>query len=130
MNVEHRLPCFAIAVEDRAITALGVAILLRERRRTPHHRSDQRIIDDAKVVQCLDVLSWNDQDVQWRLRVDVLEGDQLLVLVDDRPRDLARDDFAEETVSHEANTRNSKCKMQNANDRSDEKRERGLNFQF
>jgi hypothetical protein len=33
-----------------------------------------------------------------RLRVDVVEGDQLIVFEDFRRGDLARDDFAEETT--------------------------------
>jgi hypothetical protein len=32
------------------------------------------------------------------LRVDVLEGDHVIVLVDDRRRDLAGGDLAEETI--------------------------------
>src|SRR4051812_2535183 len=38
--------------------------------------------------------------MRWRLRVDVVEGEDPIVLVNDRPGDLPIDDFAEETVGH------------------------------
>ena len=44
--------------------------------------------------------SRDDQHVYRRLRVDVLEGDQPVVLVDDGRRNLAVDDLAEEAVGH------------------------------
>src|SRR5512147_1534713 len=46
------------------------------------------------------VLRSDDQEVRRRLRVDVHEGDGVVVLVDDLGRDLAGGDLAEEAVGH------------------------------
>ena len=100
MNMKNRLPCFPIAVEDRAVAAVSDAMLRRERRRTPHHRSHQGVIDDAEVVQRLDVLSRNDQHVHGRLRIDVFERNKTLVLVDERARDLPGNDSTEKAIGH------------------------------
>jgi hypothetical protein len=46
------------------------------------------------------VAAGDDQHVERRLRVDVVEHDELLVFVDDGGWNLARDDSAEEAGGH------------------------------
>ena len=50
-------------------------------------------------VQALDVLARHDQRVQRGLRIDVGEGDDVIVAVDDRRRNLAFHDPAEQAIS-------------------------------
>ena len=100
MNVEDRLASFAIGVEDRPVSALAVPVLLRQRRRSPRHRSDQLVITRREVVQRGDVTSRDDQQMERRLRIDVLDGDYGIVLMDDRGWNRACDNLAEEAVSH------------------------------
>lgn len=52
------------------------------------------------IVQGGDVLAWNDQDVGGRLRMDVSEGNAMLVLMDHGGGNLAIADAAKETVAH------------------------------
>ena len=98
MDVEHGLPGLAVRVEDRSVPALVIAVLRRQGGRPAKHRTHETIVAWRQVVQRGDVLPWHDQHVQRRLRIDVLEGHQRVVLVDDGARDFTRDDLAEEAV--------------------------------
>jgi hypothetical protein len=60
--------------------------------------AEQGLIGLRGVVEGFDVRARDDEDVRRGLRVDVAEGDGPLVLVDERGGNLARDDFAKETV--------------------------------
>ena len=75
-------------------------MLPSERGGRAEHRSDQGIVGGRQVVDRRNVLARDDEHVQRRLRIDVLDRDDVVVLMDDRPLDLTRDDFAEETVAH------------------------------
>jgi len=81
--VEHRLPGVRVAVENRPVTPIGVAGGLRERRTPPHDLSDKAVIVGSELVEAGDVASRDDQHVRRCLRIDVLEGDDAVVLVDD-----------------------------------------------
>ena len=63
----------------------------------------QRLDRDAgvlgEVVVRRDDFFWDDEDVRRRLRVDVAEGQAVVVFVDDLGRNLALDDFQEEVVT-------------------------------
>jgi hypothetical protein len=100
MDVEDTLSRLAVRVEDRPVPTLVVAVLLRECSCESEHRSHQRIVLDGQVVQGGDVLLGNNQHMQRRLRIDVLERHQGFILVHQCARDVARDDLAEETVGH------------------------------
>ena len=86
--------------EDRAVSALGVAVFLGEGRGPAHHLADQGVVSRRKIVQRRDVPARHDQHVHRRLRVDVLEGDDAIVLIDNRRGNLAGDDLAEQAVRH------------------------------
>src|SRR5215204_1370639 len=102
MDVEYRLTGFAIGVEYRPVAAVRVSVFFRDLRGSAVHRSDEDIVSRGQVVQRSDVAPGDDQHMQWRLRVDVLDGDQLIVLVHELSRDLAANDLAEETITHDA----------------------------
>src|SRR6478672_7278166 len=71
-------------VKDRAEPALRVTLLMRKGGRAAHHFPHQLIVLRRKLVQGGDVTLRDDQRMQRSLRIDVLEGDQPLVLIDDR----------------------------------------------
>jgi hypothetical protein len=75
-------------------------MLLRQHRGRAEHRSHQCVIGRRQVVDRRDVSTRDDEHMQRRLRVDVLDGDEVVVLMDDGALDLARDDLAEEAVAH------------------------------
>src|SRR5262245_34934758 len=58
------------------------------------------------MAQRRDVLARNDEDVRWRLRVDVSKGHDLRRLIDELHGDFLLGDFAEQTfVSHRLDLR-------------------------
>lgn len=110
MDVKYRLPRFTIAVEDRAIAALMKTTLARDCPCAASHLPDQGIISRRELIQRGDVLARQDQGVQRCLRVDVLNDDHTFVLVENGRGDLARDDFAEQTVSHGGQRAGESCR--------------------
>ena len=98
VQVEHRLPGVGVAVEHGAVAALGVAALGGDCRGSPHHRADQAVVRTVEVVQRGDVRSRHDQHMHGRLRVDVLEGHEVVVLEHLLRRNLAGDDAAEQAA--------------------------------
>jgi hypothetical protein len=100
MDVKDRLPRFTIAVEERAVAALVKTTLARDGPGAASHLADQGIISRRELIQRGDVPARQDQGVQRRLWVDILNDDDPFVLVENGRGDLARDDLAEQTVSH------------------------------
>src|SRR5262245_29161057 len=100
MDVEHSLTGVAFRIEDDSIALVRIPVLFRDGGRGSLYRAHERIIMRAEIVERGDVATRNNQDVQRRLRVDVPDGDELVVLVDKASRDLSRDDLAEKTVAH------------------------------
>ena len=98
MDVEHRLAGLPVAVEDRAVAALVIPVLARQQRGPADQRSDESILGGGEVVGRLDVLSRNEERVQGRLLVDVLDADDLVVFIQDLRRKLAGDDAAEQAI--------------------------------
>ena len=74
---------FAIAVEYRPVAPVGVSLLGRDGGGKAHHPADERVVGFAEVVQRRNVAARDHQRVQRRLRVDVVEGEELFVLTDD-----------------------------------------------
>ena len=98
MHVKHGLARVPVGVEDRPESARRDAPLARDGGRTPHNFSNNRIVAGAEIVERGDVLFRNHEHVRRPLRVDVVEREHTIVLVDDRRRDLMFDDLAEEAV--------------------------------
>jgi hypothetical protein len=100
MDVEHRLARIGVAVEYHSIASSGVAVLVGQRGASPDQLANEPVIVRTKVVQRGNVSARHDEDVHGRLRVDVPESYDPIVLVDDGAGDLPRDDLAEETILH------------------------------
>src|SRR5712691_13499023 len=100
MNVKDRLPRIAIGVEHRSEAPGRQAALLRDGGGATDDFTDDLVVLDTHLVQRLDVSLGNHQHVGRGLRVDVVEGEHPLVLVDDRCGNLAMDDLAEQTIRH------------------------------
>jgi len=100
MDVPHRLATVAVRVEDCTEAARRHSALLRDRRRPPHQLADELVVVCLKIVERVDVPLRDDEHVGWRLRVDVLEGDNPVVFEHDAARNLTVDDSAEQAVAH------------------------------
>jgi hypothetical protein len=96
--VEDGLAGVGVAVEDGPVATRIVAMVPGNRRRSPHHLTHQRVVFLRQVVQRGDVPPGYDEDVCRRLRVDIFERDQPIVLVHDRRGYLFRHDLAEKAV--------------------------------
>jgi hypothetical protein len=64
------------------------------------HRPYEPVVVRSEVVQRADVATGDDQYVQRRLRVDVPDGDELVVLVNESGGNLPADNPAEEAIVH------------------------------
>src|SRR5690606_9249328 len=102
VDLEHGLAAVLVAVHDDAVTVFGEALLLRVARRGGGQPADHDRIVLADIVERGEVGLRHEQHVHRRLRRDVTERDQVLVLVDDVGRDLAADDPVEDGLAHVA----------------------------
>ena len=99
VHVEDRLTGVGPGVDDAAV-ALRVSELLRDLRGGEEELARDLRVVGAEVVEGGYVLLGDDEHVRRGLRLDVLEGEDVLVLVDLLRRDLAPDELAEEAVLH------------------------------
>src|SRR4051812_13532254 len=93
VQVVHRLPSVGAGIDHRAV-APGDAFGRGDLRGGEHDLSYQRWI--AGLVERRDVYTGDDENVRRRLRVDVAEGDGMLVLPYDPGGNLAANNPAEE----------------------------------
>ena len=75
-------------------------MLFCQRRGAAKHDPEDVVVRRSQVVERRDVPSGDDEQMKRRLRVDVLEGDHVLVVVDEMAGDLPSDDLAEQAVAH------------------------------
>ena len=81
---------------------LGVAGILGQSASGHHTAAEHEGVLVRRVDQRGDVATRDDEQMDRRLRVDVLERDNRVVLLHDVARTLARDDAAEQAVVHGA----------------------------
>jgi hypothetical protein len=81
------LPGVRAGVDDEAIAARHQAVFLRELARRPQKRAEQRLVTRFGFGHGGDVAVLQDQDVRRGLRVDVAEGSQAVVFVNDGGRE-------------------------------------------
>ena len=81
VKMEDGLAC-ASAVVHHCAVAFGEIALAGELRRDHLEAAQEQSVGWRGVAERLDVLARADQDVRGRLRVDVFEGEDLVVLAD------------------------------------------------
>lgn len=104
VEVEDGLSGAGADVEDGAIAALDAA-LASDAGGGELALADQFSIFGLRFLQSGEVALGDDEDVRRGLRVDVLEGEGVLVLVNLLGGDLAGDDLAEEAIHKNAGAR-------------------------
>src|SRR5258706_6077278 len=97
----HVLPADSPGVDDGA-EAVGRSLLAREPGGDGQHAAQHRRVLGPAVSERIDVRFRDDHEVDRGLRIDVVEGEHVVVFVDFLARDLARDDLAENAVFHRA----------------------------
>jgi len=103
VDVEHRLPRFSTGIEDDTVAAaggdpLGLSYLLYLERQL----GQQAGIGARERGQVRVVILGDDQDMRGRLGIDVTKCEGTATFSHPLGRDVARDDLAEEAVSHGA----------------------------
>ena len=96
VQMGNTLTCVRPVVDHQSITGLIHPGLLRHDPCREQKLSEQRSMAIISSTDSFNHLFWNDQDVDRRSGVDIVEGDQIIVLVDNPRGDFARDDFLED----------------------------------
>ena len=99
MQVIHGLAAFRTSVYDHAETS-GQRLFRRYLSSDAHQVAEQRFVLFHGVRLRLDVLLRHDEQVHWSNRLDVAEGDALLVFIEFLCRDFAGGDAAKDTFAH------------------------------
>jgi hypothetical protein len=97
MEMVDGLAAFGTGTDDDAI-AFAEALLARNFGSGAQEVSEQGRIGGFRVGERGEVLLWDDEDVGRRFGIDVVEGEEVVVLFHLLRGDCAGYDFAEETV--------------------------------
>jgi hypothetical protein len=95
VQVVHHLPAVIVAVDDEPETVFGDAFGPGDVTSHDEHVAQGALVLVGHVVDRGDRLVRNDEHVHRRLRTDVAEGRDPVVLVHDGGRDFTRDDLFE-----------------------------------
>jgi hypothetical protein len=98
MNMKDCLSGFAAVVDDHPIAIIIEPARFSKRLRNKKQMPDELAIYVFDTVDVPDMLFRHYQDMDWRLRVDILECDSMLVFVDQFGGHFFFDDLAENTV--------------------------------
>jgi hypothetical protein len=110
MQVEHVLASSPLHIEDQSITRLVNPLIPGDLAGPEEHLSEKGAILLLQVVDAADVFSGHQKDVNRRVRLDVMKGDQVIVLIDLIRGLPPLNDFAENaTLFHDSSIRNSGC---------------------
>src|SRR3954451_17540558 len=93
----HLLPPDPPAINDCS-EAINATLLAREPGRHGHDPAEERLMAHVAIGERGDVLFRDDHEVDGRERMDVVEGEDFVVLVDLAARDFAAHDAAEDAV--------------------------------
>ena len=89
------MPGARTSVDDRAVSAFTVTGLISETGSHTQEMSKHHFVTAGRFIKRFDVLTRHDQQVRWRLRINIANRDATLVLMDYGRGNFAGDDFAE-----------------------------------
>src|SRR5574337_473593 len=97
VQMVNRLPALAITIDHQAEAPIRDPDLSCDPVRHQQEVSEQPIIGLVRIEKGREMLTGNNQDMNGGLRVNVFEGNRLLVLIDNLPRTLTIGDLTKET---------------------------------
>ena len=100
MQMGHHLVGIGARVYHQAIAALGHALAPRQLGGQEDAAAHQLLVLRAQFGQGRDVRFGYDEDMFGRLRIDIPDGDDILILVHNLGRYLASGDAAEDALSN------------------------------
>lgn len=109
VEVENRLPCFAVGVDHQAIPPVSNILLVCQTLRGKENVPKQLPILLSCIVERGNRLFRHDENVHRRLRSNVAEGDNMFVFVDDRCRYFSADDLRKNAIAHTRQYANRCC---------------------
>jgi len=83
MKVKDGLSGRRVAIHHNPVTILTKTHLLRHFPGSKVKIADLFPVGISQIVDSRNVFAWNDQNVCWRLRIDIAKGKYLVCLVDD-----------------------------------------------
>jgi|ERR1700686_2366973 len=91
VQVENGLARAAAGVNDGAIaTALRQSMFVGYARRNPQQVTKQSFVFLRRIIEGFHVFAGNDEQVRWRLRINVANDDATIVLINHVGRSAAR----------------------------------------
>src|SRR5688572_31406044 len=105
VQMKNALPCVGAGIDDHAKPRVGDSPLARQPRRDLKDLADQRAVLGLDIEHARDVLARNQKNMDGRLRPDVGESDDTLVLINRVGLDLPLRDTAKQTTIHERSSR-------------------------
>jgi hypothetical protein len=98
VKVKDRLPAVFVRVDHNAVTGIGESFITGDRSSGMQEVPERFLMFRLRLVERVYMIFWDYQDVGWRLRVQVVEGEADIVLVHLCGRDLTRNYLAKDTV--------------------------------
>lgn len=102
MQMKHALAAMRTGIDDDAVPGVGNTLQFRDLTAGQHQTSEQPTIRVLQFGHRDHMFSGDDERMRRRLGVDIVECDHHIVLIDERCGNSPRDNFAKETVTHEA----------------------------
>src|SRR6266436_1399030 len=100
VEVEDTLPGVRANIGDEAVATFINAHVVRELRRGHEDPGEHRSVLECQIGHRGNMAAGNDQDVVWRLGIDVLKRYHVFILVDNFTGYLSGCDLAEQAVFH------------------------------
>src|ERR1700756_4477620 len=107
MQMKYCLPGVGATINHYPKAFVGDSLLLRQLCGHTKNLAHERSIARLKIQKRSDMFSWHDQDMNWRLRTDVLKSDDRWVFVNQFALDFPLYDATKETVLHRTSSRRS-----------------------
>ena len=100
MDMKYGLPGQCVTVHDGAISGFGYAFVGGDFFCRQVHFTYQFSIVGLHIVESGYVFFGDYQDMSWGLWVEITESQNIVVLIHNIPGDIARYNFAKDTVAH------------------------------
>ena len=101
MKMKYSLPAMHPGVHDEAIPVAGYPLLLCDLVADKYQMPEQADIRIVKFSNRGHMLPRDDERMCRRLRIDIVECDHHIILIDEGCRNGPRDDFTKEALTHE-----------------------------
>ena len=100
VQMRHGFPRILSIINHQPVTALRQAKLFGDLRRLQQQMSEHLLVRARRLGNTRDRLLRNDQHVRRRRRFDILQGEHLIIFINDRRGNFARGNFLKKRFAH------------------------------